>query len=117
MIFIFLPSLADSCLLPPLDKEERKKFRKNQKAKTRQRPLQYDLSPPLGDCVAIRNPGQIPQSQVRAGIQNDLIFCNFPGFPFDFAQDREPVERPVEPRVSPGVTVLSNQGTASGGGG
>ncbi|MEE9532571.1 MAG: hypothetical protein V3W52_16420 [Syntrophobacteria bacterium] len=22
------------------------------------------------------------------------------GFPFDFAQDREPVERPVEPRIS-----------------
>jgi hypothetical protein len=37
---------------------------------------------------------------MRAGIQNDLIFRDFPGFPFDFAQDREPVERPVEPRVS-----------------
>jgi hypothetical protein len=27
-------------------------------------------------------------------------FVTFTGFPFDFAKDREPVERPVEPRVS-----------------
>jgi hypothetical protein len=43
------------------------------------------------------HPGQIPRSGMRAGIQNDLIFRDFPGFPFDFSQGGEP----VEPRVSP----------------
>ena len=28
----------------------------------------------------------------------------FTGFPFNFAQDREPVERPVDPRISSGMT-------------
>jgi hypothetical protein len=42
---------------------------------------------------------------MRAGIQNDLIFRDFPGFPFDFAQGGESFDfaqdhEPVEPRVS-----------------
>jgi hypothetical protein len=53
---------------------------------------------------------------MRPGIQNDLIFRHFPGFPFgfaqggesfDLAQDREPVERPVEPRVSTAIFGLA----------
>jgi hypothetical protein len=45
-----------------------------------------------------------------------LIICYFPGFPFDsaqggesfdLAQDRELVERPVEPRVSPTICGLA----------
>jgi hypothetical protein len=63
--------------------------------------------PPLGGCVAMGHPGQILQSGMRAGIQNDLISRDLSGFPFDFAQGGEP----VEPRVSPGMTVLSNDET------
>jgi hypothetical protein len=51
----------------------------------------------LRDCAPFGHPGQIPQSGMRAGIQNDLMFRKSPGFPFDFAQGGEP----VEPRVSP----------------
>ena len=40
---------------------------------------------------------------MRAGIQNDLVFRDFPGFPFDFAQGGEP----VEPRVSPQIVGLA----------
>ncbi len=36
---------------------------------------------------------------MRAGIQNDLFFRKFPGFPFDFAQGGEPVEPRVSPRI------------------
>jgi hypothetical protein len=39
----------------------------------------------------------------RRGIQNDLIFFDFPGFPFGFAQGGEP----VEPRVSPNIVGLA----------
>jgi hypothetical protein len=65
-----------------------------------------------GECAKRNSTG-------RAGIQNVLIFRDLPGFPFDFAQggesfdfaqDREPVERPVEPRVSPNP--LSSKGQA-----
>jgi hypothetical protein len=38
---------------------------------------------------------------MRAGIQNDLIFREFPAYPFDFAQDRELVERLVERHAEP----------------
>jgi hypothetical protein len=54
------------------------------------------------DCIEIRHPGQVPRSGMRAGIQNDLIFRQFPGFPFDFAQGGEP----VEPRVSPNPNLI-----------
>jgi hypothetical protein len=50
---------------------------------------------------------------MRAGIQNDLILYDPPGFPFGFAQGGEY----VEPRVSPGMTALSNCNTVSYGGG
>ena len=40
-----------------------------------------------------------------AGIQNDLISRDFPGFPFDFAQGGEP----VEPRVSPNAVSSMRQ--------
>jgi hypothetical protein len=40
-------------------------------------------------CLVIRHPGQIPLGGMRAGIQNDLIHNNSPGF-----------------RVSPGITVF-----------
>ena len=36
----------------------------------------------------------------RRGKQNDLTLQDVPGSPFDLAQDRELVERRVEPRVS-----------------
>jgi hypothetical protein len=45
---------------------------------------------------------------MRAGIQNDLILRDFPGFPFDFAQGGEL----VEPRVSPNP--VSSTGQACG---
>ena len=48
----------------------------------------------------------IPAKSRKAGREpgstKDLIILNFHcGESFDFAQDREPVERPVEPRISP----------------
>ena len=73
-------------------------------------------SPPQAVCVIIRHPGQIPPGGMRAGIQNGLIDNSSPGFPFDFAQggesfdlaqDRELVERPVEPRVSLNLVLLA----------
>ncbi len=53
---------------------------------------------------------------MRAGIQGYLTSHAFSGFPFDFAQggesfdlaqDRELVERPVEPRVSLYIILLA----------
>jgi len=35
---------------------------------------------------------------------SNVILSKRAGFPFDFALDREPVERPVEPRVKAGIT-------------
>jgi hypothetical protein len=51
-----------------------------------------------GECAKRNSTG-------RAGIQNDVIFRHFPGFPFDFAQGGE--------RVEPGMTAFSNYETAS----
>jgi hypothetical protein len=42
---------------------------------------------------------------MRAGIQNDSVLCQLPGFPFDFAQGGEP----VEPRVSPNPVSSTGQ--------
>jgi len=73
---------------------------------------------PGGIFVIIRHPGQVPRSGMRAGIQDNLIFRHFSGFPFgfaqggesfDLAQDRELVERPVEPRVSPKILRLARK--------
>jgi hypothetical protein len=58
---------------------------------------------PVSGSAAIRHPGQIPRSGMRAGIQNDLIFRHVTGFPFDFAQGGEP----AEPRVSPSIVWLA----------
>jgi hypothetical protein len=33
---------------------------------------------------AMSHPGQVPRSGMRAGIQNDLIFRDIPGFPLQF---------------------------------
>jgi len=35
---------------------------------------------PVSGSAAIRHPGQIPRSGMRAGIQNDLIFRHVTGF-------------------------------------
>lgn len=50
-------------------------------------------------CVTMRHPGQVPQSGMQAGIQNDLSFRKVPGF-----------------RVSSGMTGFSHYDTASKGG-
>ena len=82
---------------------------------------------PFRGCVLIGHPGQVPRSGMRAGIQSDPISLRLSGFPFDASTlpfgrepfdklrvpsrveelkaerlsiDREPVKRPVEPRIS-----------------
>ena len=60
------------------------------------------MSPLLSrGCVPMCHPGQVRRWRTRAGIQKEsALYSASTGFPFDFAQDREPVERPVEPRIS-----------------